>query len=101
LPLAPEMDDVLHAERQERGRKRVHALPGPVDELPDGAVVAADGAAYTVARGRAFRWTEQGYDAAQEIPRAARLLTPPSTLLAMRAGYRPLLHPDIAADFTA
>jgi len=101
LPLAPEMDAVLHAERLERGRKRVHALPGPVDELPDGAMIAADGAAYTIVRGRAFCWTEQGYDAAQEIPRGDGLLTPPSTLLAMRAGYRPLLHPDIAADFTA
>jgi hypothetical protein len=61
-------------------------------------VIAAAGAAYTLVRGRAFRWTEQSYGAAQEIPRADGLLTPPSTLLAMRAGYRPLLHPDIAAD---
>jgi len=101
LPLAPQMDAVLHAERLDRGRKRLHAIPGPVDELPNGAMITADSAAYTVVRGRAFRWTEQGYSAAQEIPRAAGLLTPPSTLLAMRAGYRPRLHPDIAVDFPA
>jgi hypothetical protein len=99
LPLAPEMDAVLHAERLDHGRKRVHALPGPADELPDGAVITADGAAYTLVRGRAFRWTDQGYGPAREIQRADGLLTPPSTLRAMRAGYRPLLHPDIAADF--
>jgi hypothetical protein len=101
LPLAPQMDAVLHAERLDRGRKRLHAIPGPVDELPNGAMIAADSAAYTLVRGRAFRWTEQGYSAAQEIPRAAGLLTPPSTLLAMRAGYRPRLHPDIAVDLPA
>lgn len=101
LPLAPQIDAVLHAERLDRGRKRVHPMPGPTDELPDGAMIAADGAAYTLARGRAFRWTEQGYSAAREIPRADGLLTPPSTLLTMRAGYRPLLHPDIAKDCSA
>lgn len=94
-PLAPEMDAVLHGERLNHGRKRVHALPGPVGELPDGAVIAAGGEAYTLAHGRAFRWTEHGYGPAQEIPRADGLLTPPSTLLAMRAGYRPMLHPDL------
>src|SRR5271167_455134 len=46
-PLAPEMDAALHEERLDRGRKRIHAIPGPADELPDGAVIAADGEAYT------------------------------------------------------
>jgi|SRR5579862_521048 len=100
-PLAPEMDAVLHGQRLDHGRKRVHAMPGPADELPDGVMITAGGAAYILARGRAFRWTEQGYGRAEEIPRDAGLLTPPSTLLAMRAGYRPLLHPDIASDFSA
>jgi hypothetical protein len=94
-PLAPEMDAVLHAERLERGRKRVHAIPGAVGDLPDGTVIIAAGAAYTLAHGRAFRWTEQGYAAAQDISRADGMLTPPHTMLAMRAGYRPLLHPDL------
>lgn len=99
--LAPAIDAVLHAERLDRGRKRVHPIPGRVEELPDGAVITADGAAYTVARGLVFRWSEQGYAPAAEIPRGAGLLTPPSTLLAIRAGYRPHLHPDIAADISA
>ena len=94
-PLAPEMDAVLHQERLERGRKRIHPIPGPVSELPDGAVIAAADQAYTIAHGWPFRWTEQGYQAARQIPHADGLLTPPSTLLAIGAGYRPALHPDL------
>jgi hypothetical protein len=95
VPFAAEMDAVLHEERLDRGRKRLHAVPGDVSELPDGAVIGAAGEAYTVARGRAFRWGAQGYEGVREIPRADGLLTPPSTLLAIRAGYRPVLHPTI------
>ena len=97
-PLAPEMDAVLHNERLDGGRKRIHAIPGSIGELPDGAVVAAAGEAYTIARGRAFRWSEQGYQPARQMPLAAGLLTPPSTSLAIRVGYRPLLHPDLQAN---
>jgi hypothetical protein len=97
VPLAPEMDAVLHQERLDHGRKRVHAIVGSVGELPDGAVVTAAGEAYTIARGRAFHWTARGYEAAAGIPRADGLLTPPSTLLAMRAGYRPVLNPGLQA----
>src|SRR5262249_7902504 len=94
-PSAPVIDAALHAERLERRRKRVHPIPGRVGELPDGTVIAAAGAAYTLARGRAFCWTEQGYREARQFPPADGLLTPPSTVLAIRAGYRPVLHPDL------
>jgi hypothetical protein len=96
-PLAREMDAVLHEERLDHGHKRVHAMPGPVGELPDGAVIAAGGEAYTIARGQAFRWTAQGYEADPGIPRVDGLLTPPTTLLAIRAGYRPVLHPTLVS----
>jgi len=88
------MDAVLHKERLDGGRKR-HAIPDSIRELPDDAVIAAAGEAYTIARGRAFRWSEQGYQPARQMPLADGLLTPPSTLLAIRVGYRPLLHPDL------
>ena len=96
-PLALEMDAVLHEERLDRARKRAHAIPGPIGELPDGTVIAAVGEAYAIVQSRAFRWSEQGYQAARQLPRADALLTPPSTLLAIRAGYRPALHPDLEA----
>lgn len=97
VPSAPEMDAVLHGERLDHGRKRLHALLSPAADLPDGTVIAAAGEAYTVAHGCAFRWTPDGYDRAVKIPRASALVTPPSTLGALRAGYRPVLHPSIAA----
>ena len=73
------MDAVLHEERLDRGRKRVHAIPGPIAELPDGTVIAAAGEAYTIVQGGWFRWSEQGYQVERQIPLAERLLTPPST----------------------
>jgi hypothetical protein len=94
-PSAAAMDAVLHRERLDHGHKRIHAVPAALSELPDGAVVVESGTAYTVARGRAFRWTEHGYEPPQKIGRVDGLLTPPSTLTALRAGYRPVLHPTI------
>src|SRR5215470_5389992 len=75
-PVAPEIDAVLHKERLDRGRKRVHAISDPVAELPDGAVIIAAGEAYTIAHGRAFRWSEQGYQAARQLSRADGLADP-------------------------
>lgn len=95
VPLATEMDSVLHAERLDHGRKRLHPLPGSAEELPGGSAIAAAGSAYILARGRAFRWTAHGYEGPLEIPRADALITPPSTLGALRAGYRPAFHPSI------
>jgi hypothetical protein len=94
-PSAADIDAVLHRERMKNGHKVIHAIPGPLSELPDGAVIAASGSAFTIAGGRAFHWTEQGYAAPQEIRRADGLLTPPSTFAALRAGYRPVLHPTL------
>jgi hypothetical protein len=94
-PLAAEIDAMLHRERLDRGRKRIHPMPGTVGELPDGTVVTASGQACTVAQGRLFRWTERGYETVLQTFRPDGLLTPPSTLLAIRAGYPPVLHPSL------
>src|SRR5580704_17989841 len=50
VPVAPEMDAVLHTERLEHGRKRVHPIPDSLDRLPEGAVITAGGEAYTLAQ---------------------------------------------------
>jgi len=94
-PSAADMDAVLHRERMEHGHKLIHPIPEPLSDLPDGAVIAAFGSAYTIAGGKAFRWTEHGYLAPQEIHGADGLLTPPSTFMALCAGYRPVLHPAL------
>ena len=65
----------------------------PLEKLPDGAMVQGGGESYLIARGRALRWSPGGYGAAP-APADAMLLTPPSTLRAFGAGYRPVLHPS-------
>jgi len=70
----------------------------PLSELPNGTIIVASGSAYTVAWGQAFRWTEHGYEAPRKILYADGLLTPPSTVMALRAGYRPVLHPSLGRD---
>jgi hypothetical protein len=94
-PSADAMDTVLHHERTECGRKRIHPLPVPLAELPDGAMVAAAGSAFTLRAGQAHRWANEGYAPAERLRHADGLLTPPSTLMVLRAGYRPVLHPSI------
>jgi hypothetical protein len=97
-PSAPTMDAKLHTERLEGRSKRLHSLSGAAVELPDGAMIAAEGAAFLIADGRAFRWTPAGYQATATAPVEARLLTPPATVRALAAGYRPILHPSLKAD---
>jgi hypothetical protein len=40
---------------------------------------------------------KRGYDPPVPLHRADRLLTPPSTLMALGAGYQPVFHPSITA----
>jgi hypothetical protein len=91
---ARDMDAVLHRERLDRGKKRLHPLPGPVCELPDGAIVQADAAYFLIVQGSALRWSMEGYGKASYAMENAMLLTPPSTLRAMHAGYQPVLLPS-------
>ncbi|MGY2807327.1 MULTISPECIES: hypothetical protein [unclassified Bradyrhizobium] len=93
---AKAMDAVLHAERLDRGKKRLHPLPTRLRDLPDGTMVQASGDSYLVADGAMLRWSFAGYGRA-DVPEPAMLLTPPSTLRAFQAGYRPVLHPSAMA----
>jgi len=94
--LAPEIDAVLHRERLDGRNKRLHALPLPPDKLPDGAMLQGGSESYLMVRGRALQWSPAGYRTARDVITGAQLLTPPSTLRAFRAGYRPVLHPSAA-----
>jgi hypothetical protein len=91
---APDIDAVLHTERLNGKAKRLHALPMPLEKLPDGAMVQAAGKSYLIAQGRALLWSFDGYCKTKNPLRDVALLTPPSTLHALRAGYRPVLHPS-------
>ncbi len=92
--LARDIDAMLHRERLDRGRKRLHPLPMPLERLPDGAMVQAEGESFLIAQGRLLTWSPAGYRKSQHALENAMLLTPPSTLRALSAGYRPVLHPS-------
>jgi hypothetical protein len=94
--LARDIDVVLHRERLTGGKKRLHALPMPPEELPDGAMVQAGNESYLIVQGRALAWSPSGYRDMQNALQDAMLLTPPSTLRALAAGYRPVLHQSAA-----
>ena len=95
-PRAGEMDRVLHAERLDGRRQRIHLCKA--EDLPDGAFASRDGAAWLVRGPLLLRYSPAGYDAAVERPAGAvHALTPPATLRALKAGYAPLLHPSAEA----
>jgi hypothetical protein len=99
--LASDIDAVLHRERLDRGQKRLHPLSAPLEALPDGAMVQAGGESYLIARGGALLWSPGGYSKIATTLSDAMLLTPPSTLRAFGAGYRPALHPSAGAASNA
>jgi hypothetical protein len=89
---ASEIDEVLHRERLERRAKRLHALPMSLEAVPDGAMLQAGESSCLVVRGRALLWSFEGYRQIDIALQAAKLITPPSTVAALRAGYRAVLH---------
>ena len=94
---APEMDAVLHGERLDGKAKRLHRRN--LDELPDGAMIALDNAAFAVRGEKLLRWSPSGYDDSRVRPRAgeAEVLTPPSIVAVLAKGYSPMWHPSAGA----
>jgi hypothetical protein len=88
-PTAAQVNDRLHAERLHPGthRRRLHGLAYP--ELPDGAFVLEDGRPRLVLGDALVEWTSNGYGQVTVRPRTgtATVITPPSTVGALRAGY--------------
>jgi len=86
----PEIDSRLHRERT-LGAHRQAAC----DDLPDGAMVSLDGRAWLVTADGLRAWTHGGYTDHRARPRGPiTVLTPPSTVAAMCAGWRPETHPS-------
>lgn len=89
VPSAKQINRRLHGERIVRGthRRRVHELPWA--DLPDGAFVLLDESPRLVAGDRLVEWTRAGYGDRRARPArgAATVITPPSTIHALRAGY--------------
>ena len=89
---APSIDAVLHVERLDGRTKRLHPLPMPINELPDGAMVRAGERNYLIKDARPLLWSFDGYCEASLPLADPRLITPPSTMRALQAGYRVALH---------
>ena len=88
---ADALDARLHRERLAPPQRQ------PVADLPDGAFVLLDGAPWLVAGGALRRWTPGGYTDGAAAPETAPVLTPPTTLAVLRAGWDPVvpfLHPS-------
>lgn len=88
---AHDLDLQLHSERIVRGthRRRLHDVRWR--DLPSGAFAMHDDRPCLVLADRLVPWTTEGYAAPAVRPRrgVAQALTPPTTLAALRAGYRP------------
>jgi hypothetical protein len=97
-PSADEIDRRLHAERLARdGSKR--SVLAALDDLPDGVFVTAAGSreqAYLVWGESLLAWSPGGYRERRPRPRGeeVQVLTPPSTVRTIRAGYVPEVHPS-------
>jgi hypothetical protein len=93
---APAMDVALHSERLDGKAKRLHR--SNIDKLPDGAMIARDGEAFAVRGKHLMRWTPTGYSESKSRPRGiqADVLTPPSILKVLAAGFAPRWHPSAA-----
>jgi hypothetical protein len=102
-PSAPQMDDVLHAERIARkGEKKTYR--SPLRSLPDGSFVLCQGTPCLVLEGRLRQWSPDGYGAAIAAggSNPVEVLTPPSIVAVLSAGYLARLHPSaFAASGTA
>jgi hypothetical protein len=91
---APEIDAVLHRERL-ASAKRLHPLPMRIERLPDGAMVQSGDESFLIVDGKPLKWTPSGYRKVEGELRDAKLLTPPSTVRALAAGYRAVLHGSV------
>ena len=94
---ADAMDDVLHRERLIDGKKRLWR--SRLGELPDGAMIVWEDRAHAVRGGRLARWSFEGYAAPFTLSSETEVdvLTPPSTVAALAAGYRPQWAPPVEA----
>ena len=95
---ADAIDAQLHTERVDPATRahRLHAAS--FDELPDGAFVLHDGAPRLALGAALLGWTPAGYTGRIRRPVGgeAVLITPPSLVAVLRAGWEPLvpfLHP--------
>ena len=102
IPRVAAIDERLHAERlTDNGRQRHHEAA--LADLPDGAFITRDDIPWLVHGDRLLRWTPAAYTESVPRPAGTReiVVTPPSLLTVLDAGWRPtavpFLHPSALA----
>jgi len=95
-PRAAELNALLHAERVDSSTRRKRTRSVTLGSLPDGAMVLHQGIPSLVLGEALLAWSFEGYGPARPFARdtSVDLLTPPSMVAAIAAGYRPLVHPS-------
>jgi hypothetical protein len=96
---ADAIDARLHAERLDDTKRARRRHRDAFDELPDGSFVLRDGAPALVLGGSVLAWTPSGYTdpTPRPVRGTAEVLTPPSLVAVLRAGWEPLVplvHPS-------
>jgi hypothetical protein len=97
---ADAIDAQLHAERIEPGTRGQLRHEADLDDLPDGSFVLQDGAPSVVLGPDLLSWTPAGYVGRRPRPTGGQvtLITPPSLVAVLRAGWEgllvPFLHPS-------
>jgi hypothetical protein len=98
MPKARDIDATLHSERLAGRCKRLHVLTSPTADLPDGAMVLQDGVPHLILGRLARPWSLRGYGIPVTPLDCAQLVTPPSTIAVLRAGYGPQIHASAFAE---
>ena len=94
-PRAHEMDACLHAERIVPHEKKQRSWYADCRDLPVGAFIRYDGVPHLVQAMGLRPWSWKGYGSPVARPAGVvAVLTPPSSVAALRTGYRPILHPS-------
>ncbi len=95
-PKAAEIDARLHAERLAAGASPRELNEAEIRALPDGAMIAFDAKPFAMKGGSLLPWSFSGYGDppphCRGLPAPAILLTPPTTVAVLAAGYRPVWH---------
>jgi hypothetical protein len=91
------MDEALHRERVEDRRKPVWRTR--FGNLPAGAMIARDRRPYAVRSGALLPWSFAGYGEPEPLEPDAvvDVLTPLSTVAALKGGYKPLWAESLKA----
>lgn len=93
-----QIDRQLHRERVSRQRRQVR-FSARLESLPDGVMIQQTEQPHLVWGKQLFPWHATGYAAPIDRPsKTVTVLTPHSTVAALRAGYRPAVHQSTAED---